>query len=158
MRVLVCGGRDFGKLSPPDRPDMEEKRKEYRFLMSKLDWFAFQHSEYADDEGNWLPTDIEIISGCATGADSVAIDWGVVNWCKIHEFPADWEKYGRAAGPIRNQQMLDEGKPDAVLAFHNDLTNSRGTADMLARARKAKIPLIEVYSSMFPAVDTDGGS
>jgi len=51
-------------------------------------------------------------------------------------FPADWKSYGKGAGPIRNQLMLDEGKPDLVLAFHNDISSSRGTADMIRRAKK----------------------
>jgi hypothetical protein len=42
--------------------------------------------------------------------------------------PADWANHGKAAGPIRNRKMLDL-KPDLVLAFHADLTNSKGTKD-----------------------------
>lgn len=145
MRVLVCGGRDFGNVLPENRHDRAERIQERNFLMSTLDLFAAEHSEHYVPEDNWLPADIEIISGCATGADSVAIDWAVVNWCQLHEFPAEWEKYGKKAGYIRNQQMLDEGKPDIVLAFHNDLENSRGTKDMIARAQKAGIP-VQVYS------------
>lgn len=57
-------------------------------------------------------------------------------------FPAKWKEFGRAAGPIRNQQMLDEGKPELVLAFHDDLENSKGTKDMVGRAMKADLPVI----------------
>lgn len=74
------------------------------------------------------------------GVDEAAIDWAVVNWCVFQEFPPDWDKYGNAAGPIRNQQMLDEGKPDLVVAF----PGGRGTADMVNKARKAGIEVIEV--------------
>lgn len=49
-----------------------------------------------DELGNWLPA-VEIISGAARGADTAAIDWAVINWCKFREFPADWNKYGKAA-------------------------------------------------------------
>lgn len=59
----------------------------------------------------------------------------------VEKYPADWEKYGKVAGPIRNQQMLDEGKPDVVYAFTDDLSNSRGTADMCRRANKAGVPV-----------------
>lgn len=52
-------------------------------------------------------------------------------------YPALWNKYGKSAGPIRNQQMLD-----IVYAFTYDLENSRGTRDMVLRARKTKIPVI----------------
>jgi hypothetical protein len=47
---------------------------------------------------------------------------------------AKWEKYGLAAGPIRNQEMLDTYKPDLVVAFHNDIEHSKGTKDMITRA------------------------
>jgi hypothetical protein len=52
-------------------------------------------------------------------------------------FYADWDKHGRAAGPIRNQQMLDEGKPDLVVAFL--LPQGSGTLDMIRRTEKAGI-------------------
>jgi predicted polyphosphate/ATP-dependent NAD kinase len=45
---------------------------------------------------------------------------------------------GKAAGIIRNQRMLDEGKPDLVIAFQG----GDGTADMVRRANKSKIPTI----------------
>jgi hypothetical protein len=57
----------------------------------------------------------------------------------VLSFPADWARFGRAAGPIRNQRMLDEGKPTLVLAFHNNIVESKGTKDMVKRARKAGI-------------------
>ena len=53
----------------------------------------------------------------------------------IELFPADWKVRGRAAGHIRNQQMLDEGRPHLVVAF----PGGRGTADMVRRARAAGI-------------------
>lgn len=52
-------------------------------------------------------------------------------------FPADWTKYGRRAGPIRNYQMLKEGRPDCVVAFLH--AGSRGTAHMISIAQKAGI-------------------
>jgi hypothetical protein len=55
-------------------------------------------------------------------------------------FPADWEKYGKAAGPIRNQQILVEGKPDLVVAFQG----GRGTANMVSRAQQAGVPVVEI--------------
>lgn len=86
-----------------------------------------------------------VIHGCARGADrlagTVAKELGV----GVEEFPAQWNTYGRAAGVIRNQQMLIEGKPDYVLAFHDDLEHSKGTADMVRRARGEGIQ-VEVWS------------
>ena len=50
---------------------------------------------------------------------------------QVMAVPADWDKYGKAAGPIRNRHMFRLGKPDLVLAFHKDITKSRGTNDMV---------------------------
>lgn len=60
---------------------------------------------------------------------------------RILAYPADWDKYHRAAGHIRNQQMLAEGKPTLVLAFHHDLAKSKGTKDMVRRALKEGLPV-----------------
>jgi len=79
-----------------------------------------------------------IISGCARGADTLGIEWAEAKGVEVARFPADWKTHGRAAGPIRNQQMLEEGKPDLVVAF----PGARGTADMIRRARAAGVELI----------------
>jgi hypothetical protein len=55
----------------------------------------------------------------------------------IDVYVAQWKKHGRAAGPIRNQRMLDKGKPDLVVAF----PGGRGTADMIRRAERAGVPV-----------------
>ena len=65
--------------------------------------------------------------------DTHALDWAVVNWVRHVVYEAQWDKYGKAAGAIRNQQMLDEGKPELVVAF----PGGRGTEDMVNRAKKA---------------------
>lgn len=54
----------------------------------------------------------------------------------------DWKTHGRAAGPIRNAKMLAEGKPDLVLAFTHDLEASKGTKDMVTRARAAGVRVV----------------
>ena len=56
----------------------------------------------------------------------------------VEPYPADWSQYGRAAGPIRNQQMLDSGV-QLVLAFHDHIETSKGTQDMLRRAQRAGV-------------------
>jgi hypothetical protein len=84
-----------------------------------------------------------VIHGGATGADTMAGMWAHLVGLPekdIRVFLARWDKYGRAAGVIRNQQMLDEGKPHMALAFHEDLSKSKGTKDMIGRLRKAGIP------------------
>ena len=66
----------------------------------------------------------EIISGMASGADTFAVEWAARFGFPLRAFPAEWDKHGRSAGPIRNQRMLDEGKPDLVVAF----PGGKGTA------------------------------
>lgn len=86
------------------------------------------------------PEITEIISGMATGADTFAAEWARRFLFPLHEFPANWRKDGRAAGPIRNQRMIDEGKPDVVIAF----PGGRGTADMVSRAEKSGIKVVKI--------------
>jgi len=87
-----------------------------------------------------------VIEGGANGADSLALEAAEAFDVRVQSFPAEWDKYGKAAGPIRNTRMLNEGKPDLVIAFHDDLQNSRGTLDMVNQTQKRKIPL-KVYNS-----------
>ena len=81
-----------------------------------------------------------VIHGGARGADTVAARWAEAHSLEVVKFPADWQRHGRAAGGIRNQQMLDEGHPDAVVAFPGGV----GTADMVRRAKAAGLPVWEV--------------
>lgn len=113
MRVLVCGGRDF------------------RDKMYGWGWLQAIHLKRGITA---------IIEGGATGADALAAAWAKLEGVPTERFPADWKAHGRAAGPIRNQQMIDEGKPDLVVAF----PGGRGTADMVRRAKKAGIPVREI--------------
>lgn len=88
-----------------------------------------------------------VIEGMAPGADTMAGRAARRLGYELLEYPARWGIYGRAAGPKRNQQMLDEGKPERVYAFHNDIASSKGTRDMIARALKAKLPVVLVHKS-----------
>src|SRR3990167_4440494 len=112
MKILVCGSREWTNEA---------------MIRQALTRFS--------------PKTTTVIHGAARGADriagKVANELGFI----VRAFPANWEKFGKAAGMIRNQQMLDEGKPDLVLAFHEDITNSKGTGNMVQRAREAKIPV-----------------
>lgn len=80
-----------------------------------------------------------VIHGGAAGADSLADQWARYRFNTIEEYTADWEKYGKAAGPTRNRQMLKEGKPDLVIAFL--AKDSRGTKDMINVATEAGVPV-----------------
>jgi hypothetical protein len=81
-----------------------------------------------------------IIHGGATGADF----WGAIAaqtlGLQVTEFKADWALHGKAAGPIRNQQMLEQN-PDLVLAFHPESGITKGTKDMVTRARIHGVPV-----------------
>lgn len=87
-----------------------------------------------------------VIEGEAAGADSMAREAAEDYLIAVLPFPADWKKYGRAAGPIRNSQMLKEGKPELVVAFHDDITTSKGTKNMVEQAKKNGIKVL-VYNS-----------
>ena len=75
-----------------------------------------------------------VIEGEANGADRISREVAEEFGIQVLRFPADWEKYGRAAGPIRNTQMLNEGNPDMVVAFHDDIMASKGTKNMVNQA------------------------
>ncbi len=80
-----------------------------------------------------------IIHGAARGADQLGEAWGLKHNIPLEAYPADWSTYGLSAGPRRNQEMLTKGRPDLVVAF----PGGRGTADMVRRARRAGVRVIE---------------
>lgn len=112
-RPIVCGGRAF---------------RDRDFVYATLD--RLNHEDGFDD----------IIQGGASGADALARDWAASRLVCYLNFAADWKKHGLVAGPIRNQRMIDEGRPDGCIAF----PGGTGTADMVRRARAAGLPVIEV--------------
>lgn len=113
MRVLICGSRD---------------------------WSAWRLIEY-EIFCRLRPGDV-VIHGACRGADYHAGAIAEAYELNVEIYPALWDLHGRAAGPIRNQQMLDEGKPDEVWAFHEDISSSKGTKDMVKRAERAGIPTL----------------
>lgn len=83
-----------------------------------------------------------VIDGAARGADSLGHMVARQLALPCNRYPADWNKYGRGAGPIRNRQMLDEGKPNLVVAFHDRLEDSKGTRNMVRQALKAGVMVL----------------
>ena len=130
MRILVCGDRNWTN---------------HELILNKLKEVAGKENE------------IILIHGCCQGADEISekVLWYAKRICgicvdstcyfNVVRFPADWDKYGKAAGLIRNQQMIDEGKPDIVLAFHNNIAKSKGTMDMIKRANAAGVE-VRIYA------------
>jgi len=85
-------------------------------------------------------TPTSIIHGNAAGADDLADSWAKANHIPVLPFRADWGTFGRSAGPIRNKQMIEEGKPDLVVAF----PGGKGTANMIKQAKAAGIKVLEI--------------
>lgn len=86
-----------------------------------------------------------LIHGDARGVDRIAGSLGkMMKFKVVIPYPADWDTHGNSAGPIRNRKMLKEGKPDLVIAFHNDLARSKGTKDMVSIAQDAGVAVIVV--------------
>jgi hypothetical protein len=118
MRILICGDRNWTSL--------ERIRQVVTVLHKK---------EFIDT----------VIEGEARGADTCGRIIAEELDIPVLKFPADWLKYGRAAGPIRNSEMLKIGRPNLVLAFHNDILKSKGTKNMCEIAKKAGIS-VYVYT------------
>ena len=85
----------------------------------------------------------EVVSGMARGVDSLAIDFANLNRIPVHKFPADWNKYGKSAGYIRNQQMAEFA--DALIAIWDG--QSKGTKHMIDIMQKTNKPafIYQVY-------------
>ncbi len=96
-------------------------------------------SEHLQAHRNWM-----VIEGDAPGADRIAGSVADALGMPHAKLAANWDYYGRAGGPIRNRWMLDLG-PDLVLAFHPDLSKSKGTKDCVEEALRRGIK-VEVIS------------
>lgn len=112
MRVLVCGGRHFND------------------AMTLGSWLGGIHK-------NSGPITL-LIEGGASGADFMARKFAEWQDIPVQTFHADWARHGRKAGPLRNRQMLEDGKPDLVVAFDG----GKGTADMITQARSAGVRVL----------------
>lgn len=109
-RIIVCGGVDF-----------TDRTLCFRELNRLLAYYG----------------KIEIVSGHARGADTLGEEYAKEHNIRLAVFPADWKRYGRVAGPIRNKQMLQYASEQSpvVIAFWNG--TSPGTRNMIQLAEKA---------------------
>jgi hypothetical protein len=105
MKVIIAGGRDYNNY------------EELKWFVSSILIATF---------------DIEIVSGGATGADALGERFAKEYGHKLKIFPADWDKYKWAAGPIRNNEMAEYA--DALIAFWDG--KSRGTKNMIDKAKE----------------------
>lgn len=124
MRVIVCGGRTFGL-----------SEDECKFVHSQLNSILYKS-----------PYDRHvIINGGAQGVDAIAKAWAEDKGYKVETYLAEWQKYGRRAGPLRNYRMLAEG-PDLVIAF----PGGRGTANMVKIAEEAGVDVKKINYETYP--------
>lgn len=115
MRVLVTGSRNWtdSAVVKAQLTDLASRRREHMTL----------------------------VHGAAKGADTIAASLADHMGWDVEAFPAEWDRFGRRAGPVRNQLMVDHGA-DICLVF--PLPDSRGTWDCVRRAKAAGIPLVIV--------------
>lgn len=116
MKIIVCGGRDLYDRS---------------LVYDGLDTFV---SEFGKPS--------LLVQGYARGADKLALNWAIIRGIPHtgNTYRADWETYNVAAGPIRNKLMLTSEHPDFTVAF----PGGPGTANMVAQAIKAGVPIIYI--------------
>ena len=144
MRVILCcGARDWDDL------DKVCTTLEHEHKKHKVDYVIEGGQKWAEESGGFNQ-----YTGRCYGADyqskQVAMKLGI----QVIECPANWDFYKKAAGPIRNQKQLEllnllsgvsltglenEDCDAEVLAFHSDIKNSKGTKDMVNRAKKAGV-------------------
>ena len=120
FRLIVAGSRDFNN---------------YELLKQKCDSLLSQKR---------LTHSIVIISGTARGADRLGEQYAAERGYRVERFPADWNRDGIAAGPIRNSQMAAHA--DALVAFWDG--KSRGTRDMIEKAKERNLPVRIVRTSI----------
>lgn len=108
LTVCICGSREF---------------KDKDFLYTKVDEVITKlYDEYV------------IIEGGADGADALAIEYANDHGIPYAEFKADWNTFGKAAGPIRNKYMAEES--DVVIAFKLKDKKCKGTNNMIEQSRR----------------------
>jgi len=134
MKILVTGGRLYGQVAEDCPRDMLEEEllraaRERVRLYESLDEIKTKRGGISC-----------VVEGGAEGADRIAHNWAMERNVPTVRYSADWKTYGRAAGPVRNQQMIDEEKPDLIVACKG----GKGTADMIARAERHRIRIVYV--------------
>ena len=112
---------------------------------------GFYENVVEDEILSFRPDVTRFVVGDARGVDEIAR-----KVCAQHNFEykcyvADWERFGPAAGPIRNKEMIDEERPSMVIAFHPDWENSKGTKFTMKYALFRGINVLLFYKESFGA-------
>lgn len=111
MKLIIAGSRDF---------------KNAKLFSKTMQDFVEFHA---------VPSEI-ISGGCPSGADYYGERWAESHYVQIKLFPADWNKHGKAAGPIRNQQMA--AYADRALIFWDG--KSKGSQSMIEEMKRLNKP------------------
>lgn len=128
MRLVIFGDRKFAEFYVDPNTRERINTGNYTILNNVIEACT------SYKEGKFT----EVISGCANGADTLGEKWARAHNLPILRYPADWARYGKGAGPVRNKQMAEIA--DFAIGFLS--INSRGTADMIRTCRKLKVPLL----------------
>lgn len=115
-RIIIAGGRNFN---------------DYDFLEKVITKFIFE---------NDTDKDFEIVSGTANGADKLGEQFAKIHGYPIKRFPANWDKYGKSAGYIRNEQMAKYS--NALIAFWDG--KSKGTKHMIDLAEENDLVVCKI--------------
>lgn len=110
FKVIIAGSRTFDNMP---------------LLIEKMDYLLENKKE------------VEVVCGCAKGADELGYRYALLRGYSIKEFPADWDRFGKSAGYIRNAEMVDYA--DAAVVFWNG--ESRGSKHMIDLAKEKNIPV-----------------
>lgn len=120
FRVIICGSREFD---------------DYEFLRDKCDKILSRKAADPTEE-------IVIVSGCAKGADALGERYASERGYQVLRYPAQWDKYGKSAGPRRNREMAEVS--NACIAFLSSTSENRGTKNMISTALKMNLLVREV--------------
>lgn len=101
--------------------------------------------DWLDDVAQHEPIMLLVVGDCPTGADAQAWEWAGHHGVERIQYRANWDLYGKAAGPKRNRAMVDEESPDLCLAFLKEGAGNRGTWQCAGYAKDQGVPVVEIY-------------
>ena len=123
MKLIIAGSRKFNR--------QLDARHTQRYIYQTINVEAQRFDQFPS----------HVISGGAHGIDTQGELWAKDKGVKIIRVLPEWDRYGKAAGPLRNQKMIEQG--DALLALWDG--ESRGTFDIIKRALAEKVTLKVVF-------------
>ena len=123
LKIIVCGGRTFD-----DQAWVNHALDDLYGQVGEFVLVCGGQKRWAPDRGRWI------------GADYQAATWAMRRGVDYRVVPAQWDRYGRRAGMLRNQQMIDDHHPGLVVAF----PGGPGTANMSSRGRQAGLVVVDL--------------